>query len=338
MFLRILVLFGDRMSFNFVFLSSLFQNKRPTITMPPNLQTVSLKFARRRSAKVMGSLATRESEPKEGERVQGILVTHNFHSKVVKAEDLATYTPLRVGSISSKLHVPFNGSVDTLRLFLSEMFSGVIGEDIEEDGNTCTQFSLHNNMVSRLAVGADAVGHFEKANKATTSKVSVLLGKTKGVAIVGWAASPAGDVIADAVIALLMHAQSSAASIRLTSKPCRHPRPSDDDSTPSSKKQRAEDTTSSRLVLIKDTLKDQFEKVEAVYEGNTGIYEIITDTGLESSAVNDDGVLTCTAKVAFADDTGSQAEITVECSDMKLASHVRECLNGLAATLSLISS
>lgn len=116
--------------------------------MPPNLQTVSFKFARRRSAKVMGSLATRDREPVEGEEVQGILVTHNFHSKIVKPEDLATYTPLRVGSIFSKLHVPFTGSIETLRLFLSEMFSGVSESSSDEDGKMVTKFSLHKNMVS----------------------------------------------------------------------------------------------------------------------------------------------------------------------------------------------
>lgn len=170
-------------------------------------------------------------------------------------------------------------------------------------------------------------------------QVSIVLGKASGVAVVEWEASPAGDVIADAVIALLMHAQSSAASIRLTSKPCRHPRSSDEDSVPSSKKSRAEGVTHSRLVLIKDTLKDQFEKVEAVYEGNTGTFEILTDSGLEAtSVVNEDGELTCTAKVAFSDETGSNAEITVECTDEKLALHVQECLKGLAATFAPASA
>ena len=46
--------------------------------------------------------------------------------------------------------------------------------------------------------------------------------KRRGVAVVEWDASPANDVIADAVVALVMHAQTSAASIRLFSKPCRH--------------------------------------------------------------------------------------------------------------------
>jgi hypothetical protein len=281
--------------------------------MPPNLQTVSLKFARRRSAKVMGSLAVRESEPIEGEEVQGILVTHNFHSKIVKPEDLAAYTPLRVGSISSKLHVPFTGSMITLRLFLNEMFAGITETEDDQggDGANVTVFGLHEN------------------------KVTVSLGKTRGVAVVEWEASPAGDVIADAVIALLMHAQSSAASIRLTSKPCRHSRAQDEDGEPSAKKPREEDEglTESRLRLICDTLRDQFEQVEAVYEGNIGTFEITTDTGLESGVADENGVLTCTAKVIFDDSVGGNAEITVECPDQKLASNVQECLRNLASTL-----
>lgn len=294
------------------------QNKRPTITMPPNLQTVSLKFARRVSAKVMGSLAERESEPVQGEGVSGILVTHNFNSKIVKPEDLATYTPLRVGSISSKLHVPFSGSIETLRLFLAEMFAGVVEVPIEEDKDgekgACSMFTLQGK------------------------KVSVTLGRRKGVAVVEWEASPTGDVIADALIALLMHAQSSSASIRLSSKPCRHPRSDDnwnpDDEEPSAKKSRssAEELTESRLRLIKDSLKDQFEAVEAVYEGNVGTYEISTDSGLDSGRANDAGVLICTVQAKFDDATGTYAEISVECEDEKLATNVRECLRNLAVT------
>lgn len=100
----------------------------------------------------MGRLAIKDSEPAEGEEVQGVLVTHNFTSKIVKAEDLATYTPLRLGSISSKLHVPFSGSVETLRLFVMEMFAGVTETqisqtDAEGDGKACTKLSLHQDKV-----------------------------------------------------------------------------------------------------------------------------------------------------------------------------------------------
>jgi len=120
--------------------------------MPPNLQEVKLKFAHRRSAKVMGSLADRESEPKEGEEVKGILVTHNFQSKVVAPEDLSTYTPLRVGVINSKLHVPFAGSLETLRLFLNEMFAGVTEEEKNDESSskTLTSFGLHGGEVRAI--------------------------------------------------------------------------------------------------------------------------------------------------------------------------------------------
>lgn len=175
---------------------------------------------------------------------------------------------------------------------------------------------------------------------ALSLKVSVSLNGS-GAAEVEWEASPAGDVIADAVIALLMHAQSSAASIRLTSKPCRHPRPTDEvdsNDQPSSKRTKSEELTLSRLHLIRDTLREQFENVEVVYEGNMATFEITTDTGLESGVVDDTGVLKCTATVAFDDSTGSAAEVKVECTDQKLASNVQACLRNLAATLVPVQS
>ena len=160
------------------------------------------------------------------------------------------------------------------------------------------------------------------------------MGKTDGVAIVEWEASPTGDVIADAVIALIMHAQSSPASIRMTSKPCRHPRAQEDE--PDNKKPRKgeETLTENRLRLIRDSLLDQFKDVEVVYEGNMATYEIKTDTGLDTGVImEEDEPLTCSAKVAFEGSDGGAAEISVECVDKKLASNVQECLRNLARSL-----
>ena len=156
------------------------QNKRPTIAMPPNEVEVKLIFTRRRSAKVMGKLAEapvetdaddadmevpndndddddaegkdkKAVEPRAGEAVRGILVTQQNSSKIVAPEDLSTYTPLRVGSVSSRLHVPFVGKIETLRLFLNEMFRGIDesneGGD-EEGGEGVVTFSMHAGQVS----------------------------------------------------------------------------------------------------------------------------------------------------------------------------------------------
>lgn len=314
------------------------ENKRPTIAMPPNEVEVKLIFTRRRSAKVMGKLAEapvetdaddadmeipnddddvegkdkKAVEPRAGEAVRGILVTQQNSSKIVAPEDLSTYTPLRVGSVSSRLHVPFVGKIETLRLFLNEMFRGIDesneGGDDEGDEGVVT-FSMHGGQVK------------------------VIAGKTNGVATVEWDCSSVGDVIADSVVALIMHAQSSAASIRLTGRPCSHRR----------KKQREEDsdpkvTTEEYLKALYQALSDQFLSVEATYEANKGTFEINIDAKNDDkgdkegeAAAKDDGALVCNATVEFEKDSDGTAKITVESEDEKLANNVRACLQGVAA-------
>lgn len=113
--------------------------------MPPNQVEVNLKFKRVLSAKVMGKLA--EKTPHGGDPVQGVIVTHNFQSKIVAPDDVATFTPLRLGSITSKLHVPFAGSVETLKLFLGEMYAGVKDESLNDGEATAANLTLQGGMV-----------------------------------------------------------------------------------------------------------------------------------------------------------------------------------------------
>lgn len=309
------------------------ENKRPTITMPPNLQEVKLKFTRRRSAKVMGRLADKDEEPKEGEAVRGILVTQNFSSKIVAPEDLSTYTQLRVGSISSRLHVPYSGQVHTLRLFLNEMFSDITEKetipDNDSDSETppiITAFGLHEDQVK------------------------VITGQSKGIATVEWEASPIGDILADSVVALLMHAQSTPASIRITSTPCNHGSSNpvgtddlnnensmDDSISPPHKKKREnteEDEIqirTSRLELVHEMLSQQYEKVNfnVSDKATSGTFVIQTDAGLESSTnITEGSFLECSVTMEF--ETLNNVKISVECEDGKLAGNVRDCIKNVA--------
>jgi hypothetical protein len=163
--------------------------------------------------------------------------------------------------------------------------------------------------------------------------VKVSVGSSKGAAIVEWMASPAGDVIADSVIALIMHAQSSSASIRLTSKPCHHPRDDKalDEEAIKKKRSEADDLANDRLRFLYVTLKDQFDQVEASYEGNRGTFEIITDSGLEASELDDDGKLRCVVEVRLDGNSASGAEIKVESKDSTLAANVQSCLRNVVA-------
>ncbi|KAL7512967.1 hypothetical protein ACHAXN_010072 [Cyclotella atomus] len=306
------------------------ENKRPTIAMPPNEVDIKLIFTRRRSAKVMGKLAEGQAvededqemedehapakvthkvaEPKAGDSVQGILVTQQNSSKIVAAEDLATYTPLRTGSVSSRLHVPYVGKVETLSLFLHEMYRGVdeTQEPQNNDAESLVTFSLHGGQVK------------------------VIVGKTKGMATVEWGCSPVGDVIADSLVALIMHSQSSAASIRLSGRPCNHKRKKQREGEEDEDPRKA---VEEHLRIMHQSLRDNFISVEATYEAKKATFEITIDANAgnadEADGEENQG-LVCTATVAFENDLNDVAKITVESEDEKLAANVRNCLQNIA--------
>ena len=128
-----------------------------------------------------------------------------------------------------------------------------------------------------------------------------------------------------------MHSQSSAASIRLSGRPCNHRR----------KKQREEiDDIDPRkemeehLRAMHQSLKDNFLTVEATYEAKKATFEITIDANIsksdEAGDEEENQGIVCTACVAFENDLDDVAKITVECEDEKLASNVRDCLQNIA--------
>jgi cleavage and polyadenylation specificity factor subunit 3 len=342
------------------------EKHRPTIAMPPNEVEVKLIFTRRRSATILGKLAAAASidldnvnnndddvvttakeeeevmvlaEPREGDPVRGILVTQQNSSRIVAPEDLSTYTPLRVGSVSSRLHVPFVGKIATLRMFLNQMFRG-ISESREGDNDDDNY--RQEEVVGDAYVDDECLGDIVTFSM-HGGQVKVIAGKTRGVVTVEWDCSPVGDVIADSVVALIMHAQSSAASIRLTSQPCNHRRKKQREGIDETvDEDRKKDEAEVFLRALHQALKDQFLFVEATYEANKGTFEVRIDAntvkgGKEGGEDNDDnneedvdsGII-CVAIVEFNDGFDGTAKITVESEDEKLASNIRACLQNVA--------
>lgn len=153
-------------------------------------------------------------------------------------------------------------------------------------------------------------------------------------------------MIADAVVALIMHAQTSAASIRLTGRPCSHRRKkvreASEEEEDNLKKQ-----TEEYLRASYQALKSQFLFVEAAYEANRGKFEIKIDAATtekkrenvdgDDDDADDDGAVVCNATVEFENGlVDGTAKITVESEDEKLASNVRVCLQNVAAAMAPI--
>ncbi len=92
--------------------STLPDGERPLVQNPKNCQKICIEFHRDKLAKAVGSLTEKlnyhpskgeytetETETDEGNKLSGLLVIKDFNSRIVAAEDLVSYTQLKVRSI-----------------------------------------------------------------------------------------------------------------------------------------------------------------------------------------------------------------------------------------------
>jgi len=133
----------------------------------------------------------------------------------------------------------------------------------------------------------------------------VSIGKTVGLATVEWNASPLNDIVADSIVALLMHTQSSASSIRTTSQPCGHSQrrrrkrgdalqsnqvgevgtlekkdninQNDKDDSLDTEEKRLKKQKSSLLRLCYQALMESYAHVDAVFDVSMATFEIRLD-------------------------------------------------------------
>jgi len=286
---------------------------KPSVNHPENAKTIEFKFEIRRSAKVIGALADNDQlsaknkrdksrNYKKGDDFQGVMFTKNFQSKIASADDLAEYSPLRVGSVTQKLYVPFVGcDIGTLRLFLHEMFSSV-SEDpssASPDGNGIgTVFKLHSLEVT----------------------------VRKNACSIEWESSPVGDLLADSVVAIIMHAQSAGASIRMSGTPCKEKGGGEGATTKT--EESAEEIKKKRLALAERLLKEQFSNVVSNLDSGTFVIKFYKKAKAAASE-DGSGEILCGVKIVFTDDN-SGCQIRVRCENDSVGKSVKECLSRMA--------
>lgn len=154
---------------------------------------------------------------------------------------------------------------------------------------------------------------------------------------VEWKASPANDIIADSVVALIMHSQGSAASVRFTSQKCSHSSP-EQLVTSDAKRAKIEndELLDNRISLFGNILKERFVRVDTVREGYKVTFEIAaSDQEPQTEPV--DGAF-MVVQVEFLDGSASVAHVAVECADENIAKDVRRMLQRAANATSSIST
>lgn len=144
---------------------------------PSNCQTVKLTFKDVKIAKAIGVL----SEIKNGSRVSGLLIKHDFAYSLIRPEDLPQYTSFKVSQIDQNQVVPLHKSLITLATQLKTMFRNV-------------QYSEEGMVI----LVADAI---------------LIDGRKGGAVRMSWSSGHASDILADAVAATILsdspHADSN---------------------------------------------------------------------------------------------------------------------------------
>jgi cleavage and polyadenylation specificity factor subunit 3 len=173
------------------------------VLTPRNTEVVKFQFKRDKIARIVGHLA--DQKPSADQVVNGIFVTENFVHHIVAAEDVSTYTRLSLNKISQRIHVPYPGKYDMLKLYLGDVF------DLD--------------FVKDAPPGSELYNKTDKSEKTPSIIVSKVITVTHCPperVLLEWDASPVNDMVADAVAAIIAQAALSPATVQRTSKPCSH--------------------------------------------------------------------------------------------------------------------
>lgn len=157
-----------------------------TVHMPKVTQEVKIAHAPKRKGGLYGSVSA------STKRVQGVVVKKNSHVAVVGQEDLSGYTKLQTGSVTQRQSILFNGKFRDLRLSLEMTFDDVFfvdgGEASDDGGDAGDDRPSSPGQMVRIGENVTVT-----SDGGLTNRV-----------VLEWVSGSSNDLIADAVIALIL--------------------------------------------------------------------------------------------------------------------------------------
>ncbi|TPX44505.1 hypothetical protein SeMB42_g04306 [Synchytrium endobioticum] len=167
---------------------SRFQERDEAVTVytPRNCEDVDLYFRGEKMAKTIGSLAA--AAPKPGTVVSGILVQRDFQYRIMAPEDLPEFTSLSTVTIRQRQRVPCRAPFNLVKWHLEQMWGELEYVEVEESDE-------------------DGIKVF---GTVTVSQPG------SGVVMLEWEGNSVNDMIADSILAVVMQAESSPASVKAT--------------------------------------------------------------------------------------------------------------------------
>jgi len=160
---------------------------------------------------VLGRLA--ERPPRPGQPLRGVLVRQEGGDALLHPDDLAAYTRLSTGSVLQRQAIPLDRSLTEVRLALEIMFEGGGPLTVRSSPSPPpVAASAAAAAAAATAAGGGDAARFDTARLRVGELVDVVYREGNPEAgyerhvVVEWAGGPAGDLVADAVVAVLLQA------------------------------------------------------------------------------------------------------------------------------------
>lgn len=193
----------------------------PPVVMPANGVSVTLTFDKPIVAEVVGSAAvTVLADMHAGGNSSStsvpddvVIVTENFHTKIMKTSEMSEYSSCRVGTIQQQMMVPLpqdilqlreHNRVNVIHMLLPHL-QDVFDEVYENIGDST---AAGESGTSKTTLCIENVVTMEECSSDASC------GGKSGSVMVTWSASPTNDVIADCATGLLFQVLSTSHFLR----------------------------------------------------------------------------------------------------------------------------
>ncbi|KAI8608263.1 beta-lactamase-like protein [Chytriomyces sp. MP71] len=177
------------------------------IFTPKNCEAVELYFKGERMAKAIGTLAKDPLKPNT--RIAGVLVAKDFTYRLMAPANLPLYTDLTAASLAQRLVVSCRAPFSLVRWHLEALYGPVRplphkDEIDDEEGEGEDGFVVFGTVTVRAVEGGRRV-------------------------VLEWEGNAVNDMIADSVVAIIVQAESSPASVKATRSVHKHSHDHDED-------------------------------------------------------------------------------------------------------------
>ena len=181
------------------------------ILTPENCDSVQLHFSGEKVAKIVGQAARKR--PKAGAPLSGLIIRKDFNDLIMTGADLSNYSHLSTTSILQTQVIPFTGTFALAAHYLASLFDPVTLNLIDPSSSSSSSSSSKKGKEEALSTAPTA----SSSQVLIHDAVSLSHNADASTISVSWASSAVNDMLADAVVAILVGIAANPSAIKLTS-------------------------------------------------------------------------------------------------------------------------